>query len=70
MINGGFIWLEAAENLQHRGLALTVVERASYLMPHIDSEMAAFLYQHLASRDEDVKHNTNVRRATPIAACL
>ena len=64
VIGGGFIGPEAAENLKPRGLAVTVVERRSYLMPRIDSEMAALLHQHLASHNVDVKLNARVTRAT------
>ena len=41
IVGGGFIGLEMAENLVHRGLAVTVVEKADQLMPPLDAEVAA-----------------------------
>lgn len=41
VVGGGFIGLEMAENLVHRGLAVTVVEKADQLMPPLDPEVAA-----------------------------
>jgi NADPH-dependent 2,4-dienoyl-CoA reductase/sulfur reductase-like enzyme/rhodanese-related sulfurtransferase len=40
VVGGGFIGLEMAENLQRRGLAVTVVELADQLMPPLDPEMS------------------------------
>jgi len=40
VIGGGFIGLEMAENLRHRGLAVTLVEKADQVMPPLDPEMA------------------------------
>jgi len=46
---GGFIGLEMAENLHHKGLSVTMVEMLPQLMPPLDPEMAVFLQDHLAS---------------------
>lgn len=40
VVGGGFIGLEMAENLAHRGLAVTVVEMLNQVMPPLDPEMA------------------------------
>jgi len=40
VIGGGFIGLEMAENLVHRGLTVTIVEKLTQVMPPIDAEMA------------------------------
>jgi NADPH-dependent 2,4-dienoyl-CoA reductase/sulfur reductase-like enzyme/rhodanese-related sulfurtransferase len=40
IIGGGFIGLEMAENLHHRGLAVTIVEKTTQLMPPLDPEVA------------------------------
>ncbi len=53
VIGGGFIGLEMAENLVHRGLAVTVVEKLTQVMPPFDPEMAAPLADHL--RDSGVE---------------
>jgi len=49
VIGGGFIGLEMAENLVHRGMDVTIVEMADQLMPPIDPEMAEYVRRHLAS---------------------
>lgn len=47
VVGGGFIGLEMAENLRHRGIAVTVVELAKQVMPPLDAEMAEYARQHL-----------------------
>jgi NADPH-dependent 2,4-dienoyl-CoA reductase/sulfur reductase-like enzyme/rhodanese-related sulfurtransferase len=44
---GGFIGLEVAEQLHHRGLAVTVVERNPQVLKPLDPEMAAHLHLEL-----------------------
>jgi len=47
---GGFIGLEMAENLVHRGFEVTMVQKGDQLLPHIDQEHArvveAFMEKH------------------------
>ena len=47
VVGGGFIGLEMVENLIHRGLSLTVLEKLRQVMPPLDPEMAAPLMEHL-----------------------
>ena len=47
VIGGGFIGLEMAENLAHRGLAVTVVEMLDQVMPPLDPEMARPVQEHM-----------------------
>lgn len=47
VVGGGFIGLEMAENLRHRGLSVTVVEMLNQVMPPLDPEMAMPVQQHL-----------------------
>lgn len=47
VVGGGFIGLEMAENLVHRGLAVTVLEKLPQVMPPLDPEMAATVADHL-----------------------
>lgn len=47
VVGGGFIGLEMAENLAHRGLDVALVEMAPQLMPPLDPEMASVLERHL-----------------------
>lgn len=49
IVGGGFIGLEMAENLVHRGIAVTIVELAQQLMPPLDSEMAQYAREWLES---------------------
>jgi NADPH-dependent 2,4-dienoyl-CoA reductase/sulfur reductase-like enzyme len=49
VVGGGFIGLEMAENLQHRSIAVTVVELAKQVMPPLDAEMAEYARQRLES---------------------
>ena len=41
VVGGGFIGVEVAENLIHRGIDVTLVEMNDQLMPNLDREMAA-----------------------------
>ena len=47
VVGGGFIGLEMVENLIHRELAVTVLEKLPQVMPPLDPEMAAPLMDHL-----------------------
>jgi pyruvate/2-oxoglutarate dehydrogenase complex dihydrolipoamide dehydrogenase (E3) component/rhodanese-related sulfurtransferase len=40
VVGGGFIGLEMAENLVHRGFEVTILERNVQVLPHIDQEHA------------------------------
>ncbi len=55
VVGGGFIGLEMAENLQHRGLAVTLVEMAQQVMPPLDVEMAEYAQQRLESHGVDLE---------------
>ncbi|HTH12965.1 MAG TPA: FAD-dependent oxidoreductase [Spirochaetia bacterium] len=46
VIGAGFIGLEMAENLHHRGILVTIVEMAAQVMVMLDHEMAAEVHQH------------------------
>ncbi len=54
VVGGGFIGLEMAENLRHRGIAVTLVELAQQVMPPLDMEMAEYARQRLESHGVDV----------------
>lgn len=47
VVGAGYIGLEVAENLKKKGFEVTVVEKASYVMPVFDQEMAAFAQEEL-----------------------
>ena len=48
VVGGGFIGLEMAENLHHRGLQVHLI--TPFLLPPLDPEMASFLRQRLTER--------------------
>lgn len=47
VIGAGFIGLEMVESLAHRGLEVTLIEKAPHVLPPLDEEMAAFITQEL-----------------------
>lgn len=47
IVGGGFIGLEMAENLNERGVSVTLVEMADQVMAPLDYEMAAIVHEHL-----------------------
>ena len=48
VIGGGFIGVEIAENLTHKGIATSIVEAAPQVLAPLDSEMASFVHTELA----------------------
>lgn len=62
VVGGGFIGLEMAENLAHRGIAIMIVELANQLMPPLDPEMAEYARQQVES------HGVNLRLGDGVAA--
>lgn len=63
VLGGGFIGLEMAEALRHRGMEVSVIEMAPHIMAHLDDEIAAVLEDEL--RDQGVSLYTG-RRAEAI----
>jgi NADPH-dependent 2,4-dienoyl-CoA reductase/sulfur reductase-like enzyme/rhodanese-related sulfurtransferase len=61
IVGGGFIGLEMAENLAHRGIDTTVVEMASQLMPPLDPEMAEYV------RERMERHGVHLRLGDGVA---
>ena len=47
VVGGGFIGLEMVENLIHRGLEVTLVERLNQVMPPLDPEMARLVERYM-----------------------
>lgn len=50
VIGGGYIGLETAENLRHRGLEVSIVEQMNQVMATLDCEMAALVQAHLREK--------------------
>lgn len=55
---GGFIGLEAAENLAEKGLSVTVIDMADQIMPGFDKEMADYAKRHLEKKGIKILLNT------------
>ena len=60
IIGAGFIGLESAEALRHRGLAVTLVELAGQVMPALDPEMARSIELELLRAGVAVRLGTSV----------
>lgn len=58
---GGFIGVEMAENLVHRGLKVTLAEFAPQIMPPFDPELALLLQDALEKGGVTVRTNTGVK---------
>jgi NADPH-dependent 2,4-dienoyl-CoA reductase/sulfur reductase-like enzyme/rhodanese-related sulfurtransferase len=55
IVGAGFIGLEMAENLAHRGLKVTIVEMLPQVMPALDPEMAEPVGRHLETQRVDLR---------------
>ncbi|MGV9184546.1 FAD-dependent oxidoreductase [Arcanobacterium canis] len=64
VIGGGFVGLEVAENLTHRGFSVTVLDRADHILPNLDPEMAQPVAEHLRSHGITVVTGTEVTEVT------
>ncbi|WP_051973257.1 FAD-dependent oxidoreductase [Cryobacterium sp. MLB-32] len=64
VIGGGFIGLEAVENLVHRGVHVTLVQRGLQVFTPLDPEMAAPVLATLREHGVDVRLDTTVLGAS------
>lgn len=64
VVGGGFIGLELAENLVHRGIRTTLVEALPQLMPTLDVEMAWPLVERARLKGLEVKLQAQVTQIT------
>lgn len=55
VIGGGFIGLEAVENLRHRGIPVTLVEAAPQVLTPLDAEMVSPIADSLRFHDVDLR---------------
>ncbi|HCG98797.1 MAG TPA: pyridine nucleotide-disulfide oxidoreductase, partial [Actinobacteria bacterium] len=61
VVGAGYIGLEMAENLHLRGVDVTVVELADRVLPGLDFEMSALIYQHLLKKQVGVVTGNGVK---------
>jgi NADPH-dependent 2,4-dienoyl-CoA reductase/sulfur reductase-like enzyme/rhodanese-related sulfurtransferase len=60
VVGGGFIGLEMTENLIHRGLEVTLVERLNQVMPPLDPEMARLVERYMVRHGVRLELNDGV----------
>ncbi|MDI9472763.1 MAG: FAD-dependent oxidoreductase [Tissierellia bacterium] len=60
VVGGGFIGLEMVENLVHRGIHVTLIERLNQVMAPLDKEMAEYLHHHLRVKGVDLRLEASV----------
>jgi len=70
VVGAGYIGLELAENLHHRGARVHVVELAGQILPPLDHEIAVPVEQHLRSRGIDVRLSTAAAAFEPTPEAL
>ncbi|HPI03399.1 MAG TPA: FAD-dependent oxidoreductase [Candidatus Goldiibacteriota bacterium] len=61
VVGGGYIGLEIAENLKHKGMFVTIVEALPQVMGLIDFELAAMLHQHIKQKGIELYLNDGVK---------
>ncbi|WP_061961294.1 FAD-dependent oxidoreductase [Demequina flava] len=67
VVGAGYIGLEMAENLHHRGVKVDVVEAANQILPPVDQDIAAPVDQHLRSRGIDLHLSTKAAAFQPLS---
>ncbi|MBZ5537802.1 MAG: FAD-dependent oxidoreductase [Acidobacteriia bacterium] len=60
VVGGGFIGLEMAENLIHRGLEVTLIEKLNQVMPPLDPEMARLVERYMVKHGVHLELNDGV----------
>ena len=60
IIGGGFIGLETAENLKHKNINVTVIEKADQVMAPLDLEMASFIHGEIKRRNIALYLNSDI----------
>ncbi len=60
VVGGGFIGLEMVENLVHRGLEVTLIEKFNQVMPPLDPEMARLVERYIVKHDVKLELNDGV----------
>lgn len=64
VIGAGFIGLEMAENLAHKGLDVTVVEKVDQVLPPLDADMARLVERELVNQNVRVILGQGVTQLT------
>lgn len=61
LVGAGFIGLELAENLQHLGLRVELVEKAPHVLPPLDREMAELVAEELRANGVNLHLGTSLK---------
>ena len=67
VVGGGFVGMELAESLRHRGLAVTLLEMGRQLLPTMDEEMSSLLAEELRLAGIVVELSATVSAFAPAA---
>ncbi len=70
IIGAGYIGVEMADALSHRGLDVTLVGRSRVVFPTVDSEFGILIEDHLRQRGVHVVNGTEIIRIEPVASGL
>ncbi|GIT81788.1 CoA-disulfide reductase [Leifsonia sp. LS1] len=70
VVGGGFIGLEAVENLVRRGIHVTLIQRPAQILTPLDAEMVAPLEAQLRSHGVDVRTAVTIDSAVSDAVLL
>lgn len=54
VVGGGFIGLEVAENLKHRGVDVSLIELAPHILPPFDEELALLAQNHMLEKGVNI----------------
>ncbi len=65
VIGAGYIGVEMAENLRHRGAQVAVVELADQILPPLDKDVSIPVEQHIRGRGVDLHLGTAAAAFTP-----
>lgn len=60
VIGGGFIGVEAVENLAHRGIRVVLAQRGAHVLSPLDPELAALVHDRLVASGIDVRTGVTV----------
>ncbi len=70
VIGGGFIGVEVAENLVHRGIPTSLVEALDQVLMPLDPEMVTFVHTELQSKGVDLYLGSALASITPHSVLL
>lgn len=70
VVGGGFIGLEAVDNLVRRGVGTSLVHRGPRLFGHLDPELSSLVLDELIANGVDVHLNSTIARIDPATVTL